>query len=76
MEVERKLGYTYEINDADVEHYQWICPPCRRAMFAIAQGLLSAPAAEDAIEPAPTTYANPGQGQGPLGEEDRDNFHP
>ena len=76
IEVESKLGYNYQINDGDIEHYQWICPPCRRAMFALAQGLLSAPAVAEVNEPAPTSYANPGQGQGPLGKEDRDNFHP
>ena len=75
IEVERKLGYNYQIHDNDIEHYQWICPPCRRAMFAIAQGRLSAPDAET-NKPAASKYANAGQGQGPLGEEDRDNFHP
>lgn len=36
--VERQLGFTYEMSEADAEHYQWICPPCRRRMLAIAQG--------------------------------------
>ena len=35
--VEQALGYRYEIA-GDAEHYQWICPPCRRAMLALAQG--------------------------------------
>jgi hypothetical protein len=35
--VERQLGYRYELPDSDVEHYQWVCPACRRAMLAIAQ---------------------------------------
>jgi hypothetical protein len=36
--VERELGYRYELPDRHSEHYQWICPRCRRAMLAIAQG--------------------------------------
>src|SRR5690606_23155969 len=39
IDTEAALGYRYETGGA-VEHYQWICPPCRRATFAIAQGLL------------------------------------
>jgi hypothetical protein len=38
--VERELGYRYEMPDSPVEHYQWICPKCRRAMLALAQGEL------------------------------------
>ncbi len=30
--VERQLGYRYEIAAAPAEHYQWICPACRRAL--------------------------------------------
>jgi hypothetical protein len=40
IEVERKLGYRYELDDAGREHYQWICPRCRRILFATAQGRL------------------------------------
>ena len=29
--VEKQLGYKYELNQSPTEHYQWICPPCRRA---------------------------------------------
>jgi hypothetical protein len=36
--VERRLGFTYETEREDVQHYQQICPPCRRAMFGLAQG--------------------------------------
>jgi hypothetical protein len=36
--VERQLGYHYEMPGTDAQHYQWICPRCRRAMLAIAQG--------------------------------------
>ncbi len=40
IETERRLGYRYEMADSPVEHYQWICPPCRRAMLAAAQARL------------------------------------
>lgn len=35
--VERQLGYRYEV-PGTVEHYQWVCPRCRRAILALAQG--------------------------------------
>jgi hypothetical protein len=80
--VEQALGYRYEMAGA-AEHYQWICPPCRRAMLAVAQGRLwqtpdSLNRMGDAGRgPMPMpTYANPGAGEGPLGDEDRANFHP
>jgi hypothetical protein len=38
IETERGLGYIYQIPESPVEHYQWICPPCRRALHALAQG--------------------------------------
>jgi hypothetical protein len=83
IEVERQLGYLYEIPGSKVEHYQWICPPCRRASFVIAQSLMwrnrrggdSLPIVEDET-PATPAYANAGIGEGPLGEEDKENFHP
>jgi hypothetical protein len=82
IQVEHDLGYRYEIPGSAVEHYQWICPPCRRASLAIAQGMLwrgkrggeSLPQEGRPI-PMPV-YANPGPGEGPLGEEDAENFHP
>ncbi len=37
IKVEQQLGFKYEIDDA-TEHYQWICPRCRRSMLALAQG--------------------------------------
>ncbi|MCC6457713.1 MAG: MFS transporter [Caldilineaceae bacterium] len=40
IHTEKALGYRYEMPNNPVEHYQWICPPCRRAMFAAAQGRL------------------------------------
>jgi hypothetical protein len=40
-EVERQLGFAYEIEGrADVTHYQQICPRCRRALFGLAQAEL------------------------------------
>jgi nitrate reductase gamma subunit len=36
--IERQLGYSYEVDDERVGHYQRICPACRRAMLALAQG--------------------------------------
>jgi hypothetical protein len=39
--VERELGFAYEMHQAGgAEHYQEICPRCRRAMFGLAQGAL------------------------------------
>ncbi|HWH70083.1 MAG TPA: hypothetical protein VNT26_11910, partial [Candidatus Sulfotelmatobacter sp.] len=40
IQVEQALGYDYAVEQDGVEHYQWICPPCRRAMFALAQGVV------------------------------------
>jgi hypothetical protein len=82
IDVERRLGYRYEIPGSEVEHYQWICPPCRRASFAMAQGLLwrshrggvPLPASERPL-PLPM-YVNRGFGEGPLDVEDAENFHP
>ncbi|AWV90057.1 MFS transporter [Bradymonas sediminis] len=83
IEVERQLGYRYEVDDEKIEHYQWVCPKCRRATVALAQGSLweqarggahLAPTGE-ANPPSPT-FANPGLGQGPLSSQDADNFHP
>jgi hypothetical protein len=94
VETEARLGYRYELPDNPAEHYQWICPPCRRAMFAIAQGRLwmgvrgGAPVDGTALAgpdgdalpiaggQAMPLFANPGLGEGPLGEEDAQNFHP
>ncbi len=78
IDVQRALGFAYEA-DGPVEHYQWICPPCRRTLVAIAQGRSFGRevAARSPDRPTPVpTYANPGLGSGPLGSEDRTNFHP
>ncbi len=82
--VERRLGYRYDVPGSPLEHYQWICPPCRRAAVGLAQaGLwrgrrggrpLDAGATRTAA--AMPVYANPGIGEGPLGSEDAENFHP
>jgi hypothetical protein len=83
IQVERELGYRYEMERTDVQHYQWICPPCRRAMLAIAQGKIWQQARGGRLSAKPQkqrtampTYANPVIGEGPLGEEDQNNFHP
>lgn len=82
IETERALGYRYEMVDTQVEHYQWICPPCRRAMVALAQARLWQPERHGVAGPAgerrpPTpVYVNPALREGPLGEEDARNFHP
>ncbi len=78
--VERQLGYNYEIRNSPIEHYQWICPPCRRALVALAQGKLWQGASSEGFDfgvavPTPI-IGNAGMNQGPLGDEDRKNFHP
>jgi hypothetical protein len=80
ISVQHELGYRYELA-GDAEHYQWICPPCRRASFASAQAMTwrgsrggaSLPTAGPIPMPVPV---NLGMGQGPLGTEDEENFHP
>jgi len=81
IEVERALGYRYEIPGSQAEHYQWICPPCRRTSFATAQALTwrgnRGGASLRRQGPIPTPVSvNSGIGQGPLGVEDEENFHP
>lgn len=80
IEVERQLGFQYDI-PGEVGHYQWICPRCRRASLAMAQGALwrgrrgGVPLPDGRPLPMPV-HANPALGQGPLGVEDADNFFP
>jgi len=38
--VEQQLGFSYETDKPGIEHYQQICPKCRRALFGLAQGAL------------------------------------
>jgi hypothetical protein len=47
--VERELGFAYEMpGGAAGDHYQQICPRCRRAMFGLAQtAMWSAPGGDD-----------------------------
>jgi hypothetical protein len=55
IKVLRELGYRYEATADQVEHYQWICPRCRRALSALAQGKLRfphTPVAEGVVLPA------------------------
>ena len=40
IEVERQLGFTLRDPRWHDGHYQWICPRCRRASLAMAQGAL------------------------------------
>jgi hypothetical protein len=83
IQVEQALGYRYEIDASLTGHYQWICPPCRRAMLALAQtrlwrearGAMTLHIGSTAFAPMPS-YVNPVVGQGPLGDEDKTNFHP
>src|SRR5690606_30433948 len=39
MVVEKQLGFDYEMG-AEGQHYQQVCPKCRRALFGLAQGAL------------------------------------
>jgi hypothetical protein len=40
-EVERRLGFAYEIQGhGEMTHYQQVCPRCRRALFGLAQAEL------------------------------------
>lgn len=81
IETEKALGYHYEMPDSPVEHYQWICPPCRRAMFTLAQGAIwrqhrgGSSTTLPGYKPTTPQYANPALGEGPLGREDANNFH-
>jgi ribosomal protein S27AE len=38
--VEKQLGFDYEMDGKNADHYQQICPKCRRALFGLAQGAL------------------------------------
>jgi len=42
MTVERQLGFRYEVS-GPVEHYQHVCPRCRRALYGLAQTALWKP---------------------------------
>lgn len=38
MAVLDELGYEYQIDRANTDHYQHVCPRCRRILFGLAQG--------------------------------------
>jgi hypothetical protein len=38
--VDKQLGFSYELNRPDAEHYQQVCPKCRRTLFGLAQGAM------------------------------------
>lgn len=40
IHVEQQLGYRYEMSGVPVDHYQNICPRCRRISLALTQGQL------------------------------------
>ena len=83
IQVERELGYHYEVDNPQVEHYQWICPRCRRASIALAQTKAWRQSRGDTLTTVPATpgtlpqpsLALPAIGAGALGEEDLQNFH-
>lgn len=62
-QVEVELGFRYEVGGGAVEHYQEVCPKCRRALFGLAQGALWSPHA-GAARPLAGAGA-PGGGAGP-----------
>jgi hypothetical protein len=64
--VERQLGYQYELKQSPAEHYQWICPPCRRVLFGLAQGKLWAEAEEVDQEPIKVAVVANTNGRGKL----------
>ena len=81
IEVERQLGLHVRDPGSTDDHYQWICPRCRRASLAIAQGALwqgrrgGIPLPDGRPLPMPV-HANQGLGQGPLGVKTPTTFHP
>ena len=55
MTVERELGFSYEMDSSSgADHYQQICPRCRRALFGLAQGAMWRDPASDERSAAPT----------------------
>jgi hypothetical protein len=76
IQVECELGFSYDV-DSPVDHYQWICPGCRRSLLAIAQGMAWSGVRGGLVAASGATpeYVNPGVGLGPLGSEDGRRFH-
>lgn len=50
IDVERSVGYRYELKDARIDHYGRICPRCRRQMMGLAQGAIWTNARRDPME--------------------------
>lgn len=40
IQVQKELGYDYEIKDQETDHYQRICPRCRRLLLGMSQAKL------------------------------------
>ena len=38
--VEKQLGFSYDMTHPAADHYQRICPKCRRSLFGLAQGAM------------------------------------
>lgn len=47
IQVEKELGFSYEMDPENHRHYQHVCPRCRRALFGLAQGALWRDRADD-----------------------------
>src|SRR5918994_7177919 len=48
--VERELGFSYEMSaSSGADHYQQICPRCRRALFGLAQGAMWREPADESV---------------------------
>ena len=76
IEVQRRLGFDYRM-EGRVGHYQRLCPPCRRALLAAAQGAAWSAVRGGVLVAAGASpaHVNPAIGQGPLGSSDAENFH-
>jgi hypothetical protein len=57
--VGRRLGHRYEVEGSSAGHYQWVCPPCRRALVCQAHTALCAgrqgPGEKENVPPAVVT---------------------
>lgn len=38
IDVQNRLGYQYQMPNSSVEHYQHVCPRCRRLLLGVSQG--------------------------------------
>lgn len=72
--VEGQLGYRYDMPDSETEHYQWICPRCRRALVVLAQSRLWTGIRPDPMPENDVPFSQTGFGT--VSTEDRENFHP